>query len=172
MTERARRAVALLAAIAVVCALAVRLVASGPAADPPPMRASGHVAPPSQSLPTAAPVGEGSESAGRPVRQVPGSVRRAARRAVRAYRRLERVPGSSRAEHKFRRLLAASVGDDLLPEASHSRLRGRSPALRPLAVAPSGTRRWTATALTRRGELYLILELAQTSRGLVVTDIR
>jgi hypothetical protein len=54
----------------------------------------------------------------------------------------------------------------------NQRHRAALPALRPLIVTPEAAARWTAIAITRRGELYLIVELEQTRRGVVVTGWR
>jgi hypothetical protein len=91
--------------------------------------------------------GEGAEQPGGGSANIPASVRAAARRALATYRARELEP-------RWRR-----DGVQL-------------PALRPLVVAPAGQGRWSATAITRRGELYLVIDLEQAAGGIVVTALR
>jgi hypothetical protein len=91
--------------------------------------------------------GEGTEQPRKRYAGPPPAVVRAARGALAAYRARELEP-------------------------PRRRIGVRLPALRPLVVAPTGPRRWTATAITRRGELYLVIELQRTARRIVVTAVR
>lgn len=169
MTDRSRRSVAMIAAAAVVLALAVRAAGcqqpDGPAAAAPPS-----IAVPRARHPSAATAGEGSE---RPVgrRLNPASpVTAAARRAIGAYRAFERRPRSRRARARLGLAFGTAPARELVSDPPRTP-RHALPALRPLVVASDGRRGFTATALTRRGELYLVLDLERIRGRFVVTAL-
>jgi hypothetical protein len=159
----------MIAATAVVLVLAVRAAgchrpdtATEPAAHP--------VAAP-QALHTPAPwAGEGAERAGGGRFKPAASGTAVARRAVAAYIGFEHRPQSRSARALLGQTFSAAITRQLV--ADPPRAPGHAvPALRPLVVAPDGRRGFTATAITRRGELYLVLELQRIRGRLVVTAL-
>jgi hypothetical protein len=147
MTDAARRLTVVAAAAVITLGAALRLAAYG-APGRVTKRAAAPHADPNVARRAAIPdAGEGAEHPSGGSAGVPASVRTAAVRALASYRSRERTP-------RWRR---GGV---------------RLPALRPLVVAPAGPRRWGAIAITRRGELYLVIDLQRTARGVVVTALR
>jgi hypothetical protein len=159
----------MIAATAVVLVLAVRAAgchrpdtATEPAAHP--------VAAP-QALHTPAPwAGEGAERAGGGRFKPAASVTAVARRAVAAYIAFDHRPRSRPARALLGQTFSAAITRQLVADPPHT--PGHAPpALRRLIVAPDGRRGFTATAITRRGELYLVLELQRIRGRLVVTAL-
>jgi hypothetical protein len=171
MSDASRRVAAWIGILAIAAAVLARLLTT----------TAGHEHAANQGQPSAlaAPqttraqtldVGEGSESKGGLRDRVPHTARVAARHAIAAYRALEAHPASPHALSRLAPLLAEPVLAAL--RAQPPRPTGRPPALAALVVASTGPGQWTATALTRRGEPYLVLELRRVGRRLVVTGLR
>jgi hypothetical protein len=147
MTETARRTVVLAGAAVIVLVAVIRLAACGAPHQVRSSAVGAHWALAVTATTQEPDAGEGTERPGRGEAGPPPAVVRAARRALATYRTRELQPPWRRA-------------------------RVRLPALRPLVVAPTGHGRWRATAITRRGELYLVIEVRRTARRIVVTAVR
>jgi hypothetical protein len=147
MTDGARRTAVLAGAAVLALVAVIRLAACG---APHPARSSAVDAHTVQAVTETTQEPDAGEGAERPRRGAPGPPRAiggAARAALATYRARELQPARRRA------------GVSL-------------PALRPLVVAQTGPRRWTATAITRHGELYLVIELRRTAGRIIVTGLR
>jgi hypothetical protein len=159
----------MIAATAVVLVLAVRAAgchrpdtATEPAAHPV---AAPHV------LHRPAPwAGEGAERPGGGRFKPAASVTAVARRAVAAYLAFEHRPRSRPARALLGQTFSAAITRQLDADPPHPPVHA-VPALRPLVVASEGRRGFTATAITRRGELYLVLWLERIRGRLVVTAL-
>jgi hypothetical protein len=169
MTDRSRRSIALLGAAAVTVALATRAAGcsrQGETGVPRPRPAAAPQA--VHGLTSSA--GEGAERPGGERSATPSSVTASARRAVAVYRAFERHPRSRHARALLGRAFSAELARRLV--ADPPRTPGHElPALRPLVVTPDGRGRFSVTVLTRRGELYLVLELQQIRDRVVVTAL-
>jgi len=146
MSDRQRRAAVALAALAFTFALAVRVAACG--GDDQTVRDSGPrweaTAPAIPPRAHALDTGERTERSAIRAPLIPPAVAARARSAIAVYKARER----------------------------RAQPRWALPALRPLILAPTGRARWRATAITGHGELYLIVDLEQTRRGVIVTGWR
>jgi hypothetical protein len=147
MTDAARRMTLLAAATVIMLVAVVRLAACRSPQQVTTRAAVTHAEPNVIRRLAEPDAAEGAEQPRTESAGIPSSVRTAARRALASYRARELEPRWRRDEVSL-------------------------PPLRPLVVAPVGPRRWSATAITRRGELYLVIELRQTARGIAVTALR
>jgi hypothetical protein len=159
----------MIATTAVVLVLAVR-AAGCHRPDSAPEPAAPSVAAPRVLHRPAAWAGEGTERPGGGGSNPAASVTAVARRAVAAYIGFEHRPRSRPARALLGQTFSAAITRQLV--ADPPRAPGHAvPALRPLVVASEGRRGFTATAITRRGELYLVLWLERIRGRLVVTAL-